>query len=81
MGICSLHFYFFFIFFLIHMFFKSRYYKFYFTFLFQRIRELEDKIELQKRQLKEIEEKVKKCLGNAKVTSSFPSVIYFSQLC
>lgn len=29
-------------------------------FLFQRIRELEDKIELQKRQLKEIEEKVNK---------------------
>uniref|UniRef100_A0A8C8B8Z0 Uncharacterized protein n=1 Tax=Otus sunia TaxID=257818 RepID=A0A8C8B8Z0_9STRI len=28
----------------------------------QRIRELEDKIELQKRQLKEIEEKVNKCL-------------------
>lgn len=28
---------------------------------FQRIRELEDRIELQKRQLKEIEEKVKEC--------------------
>lgn len=34
-------------------------------FLFQRIRELEDKIELQKRQLKEIEEKVNKCMNNA----------------
>lgn len=30
-------------------------------FLPQRIRELEDRIELQKRQLKEIEEKVKTC--------------------
>lgn len=32
--------------------------------LFQRIRDLEDKIELQKRQLKEIEEKVNLCLGS-----------------
>uniref|UniRef100_A0A8C6K4D4 Uncharacterized protein n=1 Tax=Melopsittacus undulatus TaxID=13146 RepID=A0A8C6K4D4_MELUD len=37
----------------------------------QRIRELEDKIEFQKRQLKEIEEKVNKCLGNAN-SFSFP---------
>lgn len=33
-----------------------------FLFLFQRIRDLEDKIELQKRQLKEIEEKVNLCM-------------------
>lgn len=33
-------------------------------FLFQRIRDLEDKIELQKRQLKEIEEKVNLYLGS-----------------
>lgn len=40
-------------------------------FLFQRIRDLEDKIELQKRQLKEIEEKVNTCLGS---TNGFFSI-------
>uniref|UniRef100_G1NJG4 Janus kinase and microtubule interacting protein 1 n=1 Tax=Meleagris gallopavo TaxID=9103 RepID=G1NJG4_MELGA len=43
----------------------------------QRIRELEDKIELQKRQLKEIEEKVNKHLVNK---NDFPSHTDFSQL-
>lgn len=54
----------------------DRYYPIYFTFLFQRIRELEDKIELQKRQLKEIEEKVNK---HQVVNSDFPSHTDFSQ--
>lgn len=47
-------------------------------FLFQRIRDLEDKIELQKRQLKEIEEKVNLYLGSTNGFFFFHRKWFFS---